>query len=274
MLTSCSPLQSGAASVCLRERSCRTTSACLAASRIHSMSGVLRFCLQHLRLLLNADGRSLLGLLCGLLLPFLGFLVIAADVYERDPFPFDMPLMLAIHASSSGPLDRLAVLLSEFGNTPGMLPLTVVLSVCLYLMQPRATYFLWLALGGSVVLHALLKMVFDRPRPTLWTPILPETDFSFPSGHAMFATSLISALVFLCWPTRWRIPLLVVGSGYVLTMLWARVYSGVHYPTDVLAGTLVALVWVTLLDQLWQAHQRLKPAQLLADLSISAENRG
>lgn len=249
------------------------TSACLAPSRIHSMSGVLRFHLQRLRLFLKAEGRSLLGALCGLLLPFLGFIIIAADVYRREPFSFDVPLMLAIHASSSEPLDRLAVLLSEFGNTPGMLPLTVALSVYFYLKQFRATLFLWLALGGSVIFHALLKMVFDRPRPTLWTPILPETDFSFPSGHAMFATSLISALVLLCWPTRWRIPVLVLGSCYVLTMMWARVYSGVHYPTDVLAGTLVALIWVSILNHLWQAHQRLNPVQLLADSSISAKNR-
>lgn len=216
--------------------------------------------LRRLWLFLKGYGRSLLKLFFGILFPLLGFVAIAADVYERDPFTFEEPLMLALHAHSSEPLNRLAAALSEFGNTPGMLPVTIILAGCLYVLQPRATYFLLLALGGSVVFHAVLKKVFDRPRPTYWTPIAPEADFSFPSGHAMFATSLVLALVLLSWPTRWRHLMLGLGVAYVLTMMWSRVYSGVHYPTDVLAGAMVALIWVGMLDRLLQGHRLLKPA--------------
>jgi len=214
--------------------------------------------LQRLLLFLKGYWRSLLTLFFGLLIPFLSFVAIAAEVYEQDPFAFEIPLMHAVHNFNSGFLDQLAAGLSVFGNTPGMLPVVVTLSAYLYRLQPRATYFLLLTLGGSIVFHAVLKPVFDRPRPTFWTPILPESDFSFPSGHVMFATSLVSALTLLCWPTRWRIPVLVLGTVYVLTMMWSRVYSGVHYPTDVLAGALVALVWVVGLDRLLQAHRLLK----------------
>lgn len=221
------------------------------------MTGSLRLHLRRLRLFLRGYGRSLLTLWLGLLLPLLAFFVIAADVYEEDPFAFEVPLMLALHAAASAPLDRVAAALSTFGNTPGMLPLVTVLAGCFYRLHPRAAYFLLLALGGSVVLHAALKPVFDRPRPAYWTPILPEADFSFPSGHAMFATSLVTALTLLCWPTRWRLLVLGLGTLYALSMLWSRVYSGVHYPTDVLAGALVALVWVGLLDRLLQGHRLL-----------------
>jgi len=228
------------------------------------MRVTLELHLRRLRSFLKGYGRSLLRLFAGLLLPFLGFIALAADVYEHDPFAFEQPLMLALHAFSSEPLNRLAAALSAFGNTPGMLPVTVMLSSCLYVLHPRATYFLLLSLAGSVVFHAVLKQVFDRPRPNLWTPIAPEGDFSFPSGHAMFATSLVAALICLSWPTRWRALMLVLGLTYVLTMMWSRVYSGVHYPTDVLAGALVGLVWVSLLDRLLSGHQLLRRAHTVA----------
>lgn len=223
------------------------------------MAAFLRPHLQRLLVFLRGYGRSLLTLLFGLLLPMLGFVLLAAEVYQRDPFEFEPPLMQAVRAVHSEVLDRLAAGLSLFGNTPGMLPLNAVLTVWLYRLQPRAAYFLLLALGGSIVFHAVLKPVFDRPRPDLWTPIRPESDFSFPSGHAMFATSLVSALAFLAWPTRWRWPVLTLGTLYVLVMMWSRVYSGVHYPTDVLGGALVGLIWVTGLDRRLQAHRLLRP---------------
>ncbi|UQN09612.1 phosphatase PAP2 family protein [Deinococcus sp. QL22] len=221
------------------------------------MLAFLRLHGQRLRLFLHSYGRSLLALFFGLLFPLLAFVAIAAEVYEQDPFSFERPFMFAVHAQAAPPLDRLAASLAAFGNTPGMLPVTLILAACLYRMRPRLTYFLMLSLAGSVVFHAVLKKVFDRPRPTLWTPIAPEADFSFPSGHAMFAASLVSALVVLLWPTRWRWAALVLGVGYVLTMMWSRVYSGVHYPTDVLAGALVGLIWVMALDRLLQGHRLL-----------------
>jgi membrane-associated phospholipid phosphatase len=212
---------------------------------------------QRLRLFVHTYGRSLLTLFFGLLFPLLGFVAIAAEVYEHDPFDFERPLMLAIHVQSAPPLDRLAASLADFGNTPGMLPITLILAACLYRLRPPLTYVLLLSLAGSVVFHAVLKKLFDRPRPALWSPIAPEADFSFPSGHAMFATSLVAALVVLLWPTRWRWATLVLGTGYVLVLMWSRVYSGVHYPTDVVAGSLVGLMWVMALDRLLGAHRLL-----------------
>lgn len=239
--------------------SCRAVTAPRGTCTLQSVAAFLRPHLQRLSRFLQGYGRSLLVLLFGLLLPMLGFLVIASELYQQDPFHFEKPLMLWVRAGHSGAFDRLAAGLSLFGNTPGMLPLNAVLTVWLYRFHPRAAYFLLLSLAGSIFFHAALKPVFDRPRPTFWTPILPEADFSFPSGHAMFATSLVSALALLAWPTRWRFPVLGLGTPYVLVMMWSRVYSGVHYPTDVLGGAFVALVWVIGLGRHLQAHRLLKP---------------
>ncbi|MDB5046904.1 MAG: putative superfamily rane-associated lipid phosphatase [Deinococcus sp.] len=225
------------------------------------MVSLLHSYAQRLQLFFRNAGWSLLTLLVGVLLPLVGVVTIATDVAQKDPFSFEKPLMLAVHAQAAPPLDRLAASLTAFGNTPGMLPVTLILAVCFYRLRPRLTYFLLVCLAGSVLFHAVLKDVFDRPRPTFWPPLVPEADFSFPSGHAMFATTLVAALAVMLWPTRWRAATVLLGTAYVLSMMWARVYSGVHYPTDVLAGALVGLAWVMALNWFLKGHRWLSPQQ-------------
>ncbi|ADV67026.1 phosphatase PAP2 family protein [Deinococcus maricopensis] len=203
--------------------------------------------------------RALLALAAGLVLPLLGFAAIAEDVYEKEPFDFEEPLMLAIHRSSSDGLNHVAGAMSIFGSLKGMLPVTLLLTVLLYRVRARLGYFALLTLGGVALINTLLKQIFDRPRPALWTPFMPEPDFSFPSGHAMFASALASMLVAVLWPTRWRLPALLLGVFYVLLMMWSRVYIGVHYPTDVTGGALFSVAWVFGLSQILGIHRVLAP---------------
>ena len=103
------------------------------------------------------------------------------------------------------------------------------------------------ASGGGLLLMLALKRAFDRPRPTVVPPLIPETTTSFPSGHAM-----MSAVVYLTSGTllaqlcpRWRERVYVITVAGVLTVLigLTRLYLGVHYPTDVLGGWSVGLAW-------------------------------
>ena len=131
-----------------------------------------------------------------------------------------------------------------------MIPLSILLFVLLYRIRHRLAWFSLLTIGGVALLNFLIKQFFGRPRPTLWTPMLPENDSSFPSGHAMFASALAATVVAVVWPTRWRWPALVLGAVYVLGMMWSRVYIGVHYPSDVAAGALFSIAWVVALARL------------------------
>lgn len=72
-----------------------------------------------------------------------------------------------------------------------------------------------------------------------------ETTYSFPSGHTMAAMSIAAPLVILAWNTRFRWPTLVVAAIYVVAVGATRVYLGAHFPSDVLAGWCLTVLWVS-----------------------------
>ena len=103
--------------------------------------------------------------------------------------------------------------------------------------------FAAIALGGSALLNIAAKQIFARDRPSLWESIAPEHNYSFPSGHAMGSVTLACVLVLLAWRTRWRWPVTVAMAAFVLLVGLSRIYLGVHYPSDILAGWAVATAW-------------------------------
>ncbi|PYE51927.1 phosphatase PAP2 family protein [Deinococcus yavapaiensis] len=205
---------------------------------------VARFHLKTLAKFLRTHWRPLLALAVGLLVPLFIFTKIADDVYDKEPFPLEEPLMLALHAHTSATLNHIAAFFSLLGSARGMTPLALILFFVLYRRRHRFGYFAVFTLGGLATINFLLKLFFDRPRPHLWKPFLPENDSSFPSGHSMFAAALAGTIIATLWNTRWRAPAIVLGALYVLGMMWSRVYIGVHYPTDVLGGALFSIAWV------------------------------
>jgi undecaprenyl-diphosphatase len=109
-----------------------------------------------------------------------------------------------------------------------------------------------LANGGAVICNIVLRVAVGRLRPAVdYIPhLLPEVQadfqrFSYPSGHAGAAVLAYSSLVTLAWPRAiWRWPMLVVALLVIATTGFGRVYMGVHWPTDVLAGYLLGGCWL------------------------------
>ncbi|MBJ7694654.1 PAP2 family protein [Weissella confusa] len=98
---------------------------------------------------------------------------------------------------------------------------------------------------GSTVLMKFIKTIVQRPRPTV-DRIIPESGFSFPSGHSVNAVAFYGALLVLAFfylRRRWlkAIVMLVLAAEIILLPI-SRVYLGVHYPSDVTAGLLLGLV--------------------------------
>jgi undecaprenyl-diphosphatase len=106
-----------------------------------------------------------------------------------------------------------------------------------------------IAAGGSVVLILLLKVLFARPRPYFEQPLLLETYYSFPSGHAMEAVVLYGMLAYFAVLAlrTWRARAAVVFGTSLLVLLigFSRRYLGVHYLGDVVAGFAAGGVWLS-----------------------------
>jgi len=188
--------------------------------------------------------RMALWFVC-LVLPLWGFAAMVGELHENEVFAFDAPILHALHAIATPTLDVFAVLMTKLGYLWGVVPLDA--GVLLWLAWRRRFcdgLFFGVAVAGSAALNVVAKNYFARARPDLWLSLAPETTYSFPSGHAMGSATLGVALIFLCWRTRWRWQMLVVAVGFVLLVGLSRIYLGVHYPSDILAGWTAAIAWV------------------------------
>jgi membrane-associated phospholipid phosphatase len=202
--------------------------------------------------ILRVHGWRLLLVFLGLLLPLWGFGALVETLHEGQVFPFDVPLLQAVHAMANAGLDRAFLLISKLGYAWGVVPFDAVLVLALLLRRHvREGVFAALAIVGSLLLNVAAKHSFARVRPDLWQSVAQaETTYSFPSGHAMGSMTLAMVLVLLCWSMRtpwgskWRWPVTALATTFVLLVGLSRVYLGLHYPSDILAGWAAALVWV------------------------------
>lgn len=184
-----------------------------------------------------------------------GFMVIAEAVVEGETHAFDRMVLLAMRdaADPSDPLGPrwLEETVRDFtalGSTGILIFLT--LSVAGFLVQQREYRMTWLvlmAVGGGMVLTTLLKEGFGRPRPDLVPHGAFVTSASFPSGHAMVSAATYLTLGALLARTqsrrRLKAYLLLLAILLAFMVGVSRVYLGVHWPTDVLAGWAAGAVW-------------------------------
>jgi len=197
------------------------------------------------RTVAHRHGWRLLLLFCGVLLPLWVFAQLADEVREAGAFAFDAPILRFAKTMASEHLDRWFLFFSQVGYAWGVVPIDIALIVGLALLRRyRESIFSLVALGGSALLNLASKQFFARERPSLWESIAPETTYSFPSGHAMGSMSLGLVLVLLAWPTRWRWWMVAAMMFFVAMVGASRVYLGVHYPSDILAGWAAAVAWV------------------------------
>jgi membrane-associated phospholipid phosphatase len=213
---------------------------CRLAEVFATLREELRFGVQFMRLRLL----RLLLLFVGLLLPLWGFAELADEVREHEPFQFDEPILQFAHTLAGEGLDRVFVFFSAVGYQYGVVPFDIALIFALaWRRNMHEGMFAAVAIVGSALLNLSTKAFFARDRPSLWQSIAPETTFSFPSGHAMGSATLAWVLVLLAWRTPWRWPVVITAAGFVVAVAFSRVYLGVHYPSDILAGWAAASVW-------------------------------
>jgi undecaprenyl-diphosphatase len=173
---------------------------------------------------------------------------IADEMSEGDTMLFDANVRSFVHSFSSPGVTKTMFALSFMG-AGGML-VVLVAAVVLFVVKKwyRGLGWLGLTMAGAAMLSVTLKYGFHRARPAAFFGVLPNT-YSFPSGHALFSfcfygvmAGLINARVRSQWLriVVWSMAgLMAAGIGL------SRIYLGVHYPSDVVAGYLAGAMWVS-----------------------------
>ncbi len=154
-------------------------------------------------------------------------------------------------------LTAVARAFSTIGSQKVLLPLVAVVAIVLIARRAgRPAGLLVVIWAGAIELYTLAKNVVDRPRPPMHLWLTTASSWAFPSGHATQSLSTFAALALVCaacLPTVRR-PALALAAVVAAGVGWSRVYLGVHWATDVLAGWLAAACWVALVARL--AHTR------------------
>ncbi len=213
----------------------------------------------------NARGQRLALVLLGILAPlillvWLTLTVLSATAHGQAP-AWDQTILDWYRQRRTPTLNSLALNLSLLGNL-AFLPLTTVL-IMLALWVRRwkmQAWFLGLSFSGSLALNLAAKAIVQRPRPSPLQAVAPDPGFSFPSGHAMTNAAFGIALVYIFWRTPYRWYAALLGLGWASVIGVCRNYLGVHFPSDVLAGQLSSLIWVTLLYLLFTRRSHGWPA--------------
>jgi undecaprenyl-diphosphatase len=197
------------------------------------------------------------------------FAELADGVIEGDSQAFDRAVLLWIHNHSPGWLDTPMRLVTALGYYWVVLPLLAGAVLVFYLEGWRlSAVLLIVSTAGGVFLTTVLKAVFRRARPELFESGYTASFFSFPSGHATVAVGFYGALtLILAYRLRGLARWAVVSGGVLLVLLigFSRLYLGVHYPTDVLAGFLAAPLWVISVGAVyvvWLSIRGLRAAEL------------
>ncbi|MBZ9850477.1 phosphatase PAP2 family protein [Mesorhizobium sp. CA14] len=190
------------------------------------------------------------------------------------PHAFDTEILLAFrHAgqpdSPIGPpwLEGAVRDVTALGSTTVLVLITTATILYLLLIRrPSTALFMFAAVAGGQVLSSLLKFEVDRPRPDLVSHLVNETSLSFPSGHAMLSAVTyltLGSLAARFLPDR-RTKVFVLCLAVLTTVLVgaSRVYLGVHWPSDVLAGWCAGFAWAMLC---WLAARLLQRRKIVED---------
>ncbi|WP_425455833.1 phosphatase PAP2 family protein [Ectobacillus funiculus] len=181
-----------------------------------------------------------------------GVFIGMASTYETAVLVYtDVAVSKYIHSFRNDMFTMFFRLISDIGSIRLYAPLVCLLALY-FLIRKRwlVVALLVVSLYGSRYLNFALKSWFERARPDIHT-LVTATGYSFPSGHAMNATAFIGFIAYLAitehrLELRQKAIIITVASLLIFSVTLSRVYLGVHYPTDILAGCAAGGAWLIL----------------------------
>jgi undecaprenyl-diphosphatase len=183
---------------------------------------------------------------------------------------FDLGVQALVHGWESPPLTAAMRTLTFIGSIQVFIPTLIAALALMLLTEPKVegrrvvrkrqvTAIFVLAVGGALVLNEVFKSYFHRARPVVPWSIGDEKTFSFPSGHSLFSMVLYGLIAYMVLERKspgWhRLAVTLAAGAMTFGIGVSRIYLGMHWPTDVLAGWMTGFVWlwgVMWVDRMWR----------------------
>jgi undecaprenyl-diphosphatase len=192
------------------------------------------------------QNHSLILLLVGVYLPLQIFIILLLAVQNHEgALSWELPLLFTIHDQTGEKLNLLAETLTRLGSFKTTTPVIAGMTLS-FLLSKRWNYSLYTIMTflGAITISYTGKIIIHRARPHLWELVYQiGSDYSFPSGHAMSSMSFAIVLIILTWNSSWRWLTIIFSSLFVISIAWTRLYLGVHYPSDIVGGWMIAIAW-------------------------------
>lgn len=176
------------------------------------------------------------------------FLAIAEDVFFKEIMKGDIIGYKIISTYLiSDSITPIAKIITNFGGATWLVLICIILLVAI--KNKKIGIAIAFNLGIVTLLNILLKNILQRPRPTEYR-IIDESGYSFPSGHSMVSMAFYGFIIYLIYKyiknkyIKWTS--ITILSILILTIGISRIYLGVHYTSDVLAGFLISIAYLIL----------------------------
>jgi|SRR5215469_2084974 len=176
------------------------------------------------------------------------FVGLSEEILRTGTDGFDQAIRAAVHAHSSPALTAFFRGITNLGDWMVLVPMCLLLALFFALGgMRRQLQLLLLTMAGALFLDAMLKLLIRRPRPVPFFIPKPST-YSFPSGHALVSFcfyGLLAGMASLQLKAPWQRAAVWAGAAVVIGSIGlSRIYLGVHWPSDVVAGYAAAIVWM------------------------------
>ena len=183
------------------------------------------------------------------------FIAIAEDVFEKEIFAFDGIIYNFLLNHRNNILNNFFKIMTNFGSAEFLIPLTILCIICI----KNKKYKIMLPVNLIVIasLNIILKNVFVRQRPNELR-LIEETGYSFPSGHAMASTAVYGLLLYIVFREvknkKIRNIACILLAILIFIIDMSRIYVGVHYASDVIAGTCLSIAYLILFIQIMKPY--------------------
>lgn len=182
------------------------------------------------------------------------FILIAKNIFVGNTYVFDANAFVFIDAHVNNINTEVMGFFTFLGTHTFLIPANLLLIAWFFFIQKKKWWSIKIPAVAlsSLLLMFLLKLIFERPRPS--DPLLAEAaGFSFPSGHALMSVTFYGLILYIIFKnvknTVWRLCLSIFFILLIVMIGFSRIYLRVHYASDVIAGFSVGIIWLIL--SLW-----------------------